>query len=297
MIYKHFEFDVDKPSNWDYAKGNPNANGLFDAIMCAYNYHLPLMLRPDDILNTVTAIWAFYVDLNAEKFRELFVSHEGKKELEYMTGGVYAEQRWDEFFEGLCKLVEEDSRCGAIRWCDVAFSTTKVDDILIRNALVLASQQEFYSYKVSTLCGIPEVTLLGTADDWLDLVETLGQMPTLPDIMLPIWKQDVIQVVLNMMEGTEEFWQSCLLEKAYGSGSPDYKGWLKVFSPMDKKGTWHNQAPLNSLNVLPLNQDFPILINDNGNEFDIKIDIESQMQVDKDAGFIYPDMSLKVTET
>lgn len=56
-------------------------SGLVNAFLLAYNNHLPLRLRPDDIHCALQMIFSTYVNNNAEKLRHLFVEHDGKKVL------------------------------------------------------------------------------------------------------------------------------------------------------------------------------------------------------------------------
>ncbi len=58
-------------------------HALFSAAERAYNRHLALRLRPDDVWLTIAQGVAEHINApgNAEAFRSKFVAHEGKKEL------------------------------------------------------------------------------------------------------------------------------------------------------------------------------------------------------------------------
>jgi hypothetical protein len=58
-------------------------NGIFSAVLAAYNNHWKLRTSPDDWWFCVVKKVSFAIDKNAEEkaVRDLFVEHEGKKEL------------------------------------------------------------------------------------------------------------------------------------------------------------------------------------------------------------------------
>lgn len=60
-------------------------NGFVAAAFHAYSNHHHLVLRPDDVWLAVTRNFADYVNAHAETMRHLFVSHEGKKDLEVVS--------------------------------------------------------------------------------------------------------------------------------------------------------------------------------------------------------------------
>ena len=50
-----------------------------------------------------------------------------------------------------------------------AFSTTDPICAAAYTGTLMRALQNFFDYEVTTFCGIPEVTLLGTVEDWVDL--------------------------------------------------------------------------------------------------------------------------------
>ena len=148
-----FEFDVEKLEIKDYflASIGKSPNGIYELLHKGYSRHIPIQLRPDDILNSVGAIWAKYIVIKSEEFRDFFVNHEGKKELVYMSGGSYSENRLPEFFKGLIDLVKDDQNDDNMSWLEFNSIVSVQSDQFYRNAVLLASQKEYYDYKC-TLC-------------------------------------------------------------------------------------------------------------------------------------------------
>jgi len=60
--------------------------GFPAAALKAYNEHQHLHIRPDDIWLSILTQFNLYVNGHAEELRELFVAHEGKKDLELVLG-------------------------------------------------------------------------------------------------------------------------------------------------------------------------------------------------------------------
>lgn len=84
-----------------------SGNAFLDAVLGAYNNHEDLVLSPDDIWMLICLQFSKHVDENAEQLRDLFVEHQGQKQLEAITFNETKEEEWNEFFELI-----HDSRVG-----------------------------------------------------------------------------------------------------------------------------------------------------------------------------------------
>lgn len=244
-------------------------NGLFRTLQLGYSNHFPIAIRPDDVLNTVGCIWAKYIILNAERFRDFFVVHGGKKVLTYKSGGMYSRSRMPEFLAGLLHLVKTDQANDKLDWLDVAMTTTLPVDRLVRSSVALASQKEYYAYRVQLCCGFSAVTLLGTAEDWAAVVSAIRRMPALDDD-LGRWREQLVGTIDGMLSGDESFWQKCITNEAGGSGPRDYDGWILAFNPFDEHGMWLSR--MENYDILNLTVDFDILVDDNGHEFKVRVE-------------------------
>lgn len=258
-----------EPSKYEIIKkaiGKTSKNSLYNLLYYGYSNHIVITIRPDDILNNVASIWSKYVVINAEKFRKLFVEHEGKKTLTYYSSGSYNDNRMPEFMAGIKNLILNDQKDDKLTWaCQPRFTTSTDEDLFVRTAAILASQKEYYKYDVCLLCGFPEIRLEGTEEDWSDLVLSIQKMPELDD-NIKTWKLKLVDIINNMILGTEEFWQSCVNNHRYGSGGQSEKdGWILAFNPINEKGEWISK--LKDHMILDLTNEFTLNVNDNGNEF------------------------------
>lgn len=250
---------------------NMSGNGLFNILYKGYSSHIPISLRPDDILNNVASVWAKYIVNHAEQFRDVFVDHEGKKELRLFSGGYYSDDRLPEFFDGMIKMITADQVDDQASWSTKHdFSTTGVEDRMVRASSALASQKEYYEFGWTLACGFPEIRLEGTEEDWADLLSAINSMPSL-DGKLHEWRNHLLDLIDDMVEGSEEFWQSCVVDHPYGSGSQSKKdGWIVAFNPINENGEWVDI--IEDQGVLDLKNDFMVNVDDNGNIFDLQVE-------------------------
>jgi hypothetical protein len=107
--------------------------------------------------------------------------------------------------------------------------------------------QEYFTYSyINILCGIPQVTLEGTVEDWKLLatkVERLVEFDDGSGVLLE-WLDLLRVVVGNFVESAkhgseknlEEFWDNILYYNSNGYGASLLSGWIAVFSFFDKDG-------------------------------------------------------------
>ena len=261
-LHKYILYKIDQ-------QHNVYSNGLYNLLKFGYSYHIPISIRPDDILNNVACVWSKYIKVNAEKFRSFFVQHEDKKELIYCSTGFYSQNRMPEFMNGLLEFIRLDQLNDSISWLDQKFTTSLNVDSFIRSTAILSSQKEYYEYGCVLCCGFPKITLLGTDSDWNKLLYSILMMPC-PDDYLKLWKDTLTYTVCRMMDGSELFWQSCLTAYPYGSGGQKkINGWITTFNPINEGGKWLEK--IDEVDVLNLDVDFDLKVNDNGKDFTCKV--------------------------
>ena len=64
-----------------YKKSNPARSSFFESVSIAFNSHYTLKLSVSHILVQIGQALSMHINENSEKFRKIFVSHEGQKEL------------------------------------------------------------------------------------------------------------------------------------------------------------------------------------------------------------------------
>jgi DNA-directed RNA polymerase subunit RPC12/RpoP len=212
-------------------------NGLLGAVDAAFNRHYPLALSPDDIWLTIAQGFARHVDANAEALRSRFVQHEGKKELlvvrdSFVKGS--AANDWQGVFGEFSDQIGE--HIGKQRDLVVsAFSTTGPVERAASEVVLMDAMRNYFEYRVSTMCGIPEVTLLGTQADWKSVQQ---RAEVLAEYDLGWWTKPlsgILQYFVRAFDGPlsqedQKFWQS-IYHQGGGSGGPFVTGWIQFFFP------------------------------------------------------------------
>lgn len=219
-------------------------NGLVATVHEAFANEVALALSPDHIWAAITQAVAIHVNENAEQLRNVFVAREGKEDIIVRHDGLtfgYAKSPWHEVFH-----VFADRLRNAIKepeLVDVAlgnYSTTGPIESIVHTLALMDTLQAYFEYTVLTLCGIPRIDLLGTADDWRRVranAERLLQM-----VRMDNWDGELLPVLdqfVALASGTADkqrattFWQRLYaVGGADGSGVTPYcTGWLLVFFP------------------------------------------------------------------
>jgi len=151
-----------------------------------------------------------------------------------------------------------------------SFSTTTAAAKAAHEITLMSAMKNDFSYGCQTMCGIPNITLLGTQEDWVDLrmrAEKLGDlmMPEFSmywlEFLLPVLDEFVESFKGNVKHG---FWQSMIKLRHTGGGSGAYSfisGWIQILFPyLASGGLNQNLKPWNELFFYgPESDDFPIV--------------------------------------
>ena len=213
---------------------------LVSAVHDAFFKHYPLTLTPDAVWLTLARGFALHVNENAEELRGRFVSHAGREILtvsrrDFLPGD---DNPWGEVFEQFGDLVE--GRVGKLRQflrCD--FSTTGPVERAASDLIVMETFKAYFEYEFCGGCGIPSITLTGTADDWRSIRDRAALFG---EYGLETWSRALDRVLAQFVAAAEgradrTFWQSIFRYRS-GSGPSVMTGWLNTFFPyhQDREG-------------------------------------------------------------
>mmetsp|Transcript_24375 Transcript_24375/g.51706 ORF Transcript_24375/g.51706 Transcript_24375/m.51706 type:complete len:544 (-) Transcript_24375:781-2412(-) len=256
-------------------------SGFLAACLTAFAQHLPLELSPDHIWAVLSYAFAKHVDTHAEELRKNFVQHEGKKRLLVevngfvMSGGDLEKgtsaAEWEQkVFPGFSRQIKE--HIGEKVHATIAsdFTTTTNTARAAHEITLMSAMKNYFSYGMSTCCGIPNITLFGSESDWTALrarAENLGNLmtPAVRDAwmpyLLPVLDEFVESYKGNVKHG---FWQSMVkLRGTSGSGAYDFiSGWLQIFFPYLRSGAFNTRLrPWHELYFEgPDSEDFPTIV-------------------------------------
>ncbi len=231
-------------------------NPFFDTFCRAYDNHGDVMISPDDVWMVITLYFAKYVNDNAEKMRDKFVSHQGKKKLQVTTQSEIDESQWDEFFELMIKAINDNTKDDVVDLLQCNFTSTTALEKVLSTATVMDTFKQYFSYgRCIPCCGIRNVYFAGSYDDWTKVLEKLKKLekyavtPQLTNYIKNL--SPVVQQFINTYNGKVDvnFWNR-VVNRTYGSlgsGSTCYiSGWILNFFGLAGEV---EEVPLNSINV------------------------------------------------
>src|SRR3954454_20747154 len=250
------DYDETPSSNHSVLERTLTSHGLAAAIFHAYNNHQHLRLTPDDIWLTVAQGVSQHINYNAEKFRYMFVNHEGKKEIGINAQDILnfrnsrLEGDWPEVVNRLVVATDqavEKIDIKSLLECD--FSTTTKNSLTASRIVLLDTVKAYFSYKFHFACGIPKVTLEGTLEDWTKLQEKVFKLRQL-NLDMDFWLDRLDPVICKLIETyngeiDEDFWAKIVTSKSFGSGgSSTVGGWMSAFYPYEKNGNKVENNPI-----------------------------------------------------
>jgi hypothetical protein len=209
-------------------------NGFLSSVHLAFCSHLPLVLSPDDVWLCIAQGFGVHVNLHAEALRERFVRHAGRVTLTVRRTRA-ASIDWPGVFEEFSNHLA--AHLGKTRNLVVGdFSTTGSIERSASQIVLMSAMQAYFTYECS-LCGIPQISLAGTTEDWRKL---RSRAEALAEFDLKDWVTALVPVLDEFVaasEGSvdEGFWRS-FYKMDDESGGPYVSGWVNVFFPYLSEG-------------------------------------------------------------
>jgi hypothetical protein len=226
------------------------------------------------------------------------VDFEGKTQLEIETSGNLFTSDFGELAnrmvdEQIVKNIKDQS---IVDWLLPGFTTTTPKDRVVASVSIMSAFQNFFDYKLMRLCGIPEVTLLGTVEDWQLLrgkVDRLLEFEVSGQNYMTKWHGWLSTICDNLIASasgsdTIEFWDHVVSHIGRGSAIHYLSGWLSTFTVFNSKGEWleNNEELKQTIEIgseevfYPIINDMimaagysvvPVLFDDNGVKYDCQM--------------------------
>lgn len=223
---------------------------LFGCFLQCYAEHRPIVLSPDMIWLVINQQLAKHIADNAEKFRDIIVSHEGKLEItiESSTDILTEDTDWTAILEGFYEQIDSKTMDGIAEDFVADFSTTGTDERIASIATLMKGVESYFKYTVHHLiCGIPSVTLTGTPEDWKKL---LKKCDILNKFGLSTWYHWISPILSEFIRAAEghphlDFWKNIVQtgrdeDFSLGGGCipgfHDVDGWCVALFLKDKDG-------------------------------------------------------------
>lgn len=221
---------------------------LVDAVGTSFSRHYPLVLSPDSIWLTISQGLATHINKHAEAVRKRFVAHEGKAQI-VIRRDNFIKDAPDNDWEGAFAEFSEKIKghIGAANHSMIVgdFSTTGVVEKAASEVVLMDAMQSYFEYGMQTMCGIPNIELTGTVEDWEKLRHKINGWNFDGEADLKWWTTPLSRVLDAFVDTAKgkvdkQWWESFYKEgSAGGSGAvTKISGWINWLFPYVDKEEW-----------------------------------------------------------
>lgn len=239
FFVQYSEYDLPRMGNHFLTRGKDfKFNNFATTIHLAHSQHRSLQISPD-------MIWLLIL--------HGFAIHK-QKETSGMTASRVIKvegpelgtdrQQWSEAIESLSDELLKQTEMQKYRQLLPEFSTTGSTERFVMRATLMSAFKNTFSYEYGAICGIPEIELLGTVEDWELIIE---RTKLLEKEGLKWWTDRLIPILTefrNARSGNvnKEFWQS-IYKKKGEYVARGLNGWILQFYPYlnnPQTVSWYN---------------------------------------------------------
>ncbi len=240
----NFEYNIIAKSKQKSKLVDFGNNPFFNGLHRAYADHRPFVLSPDMIWLLITQGFARHVNSNPEELRKEFVDFDGKASLiveEKDLDLKNPDGEWEEVFSHWNTEIASNAKGNLVKTLAADFTTTTPISKAVSQVTIMESMKSYFEFLVFYQgCGIPQITLEGTPQDWQ---KVLAKAQALKRYKLEWWIGELEPILKEFVRTSQhkpdiEFWRSMFKEHEKGTcGAPTLvDGWAVKFFPYDRDG-------------------------------------------------------------
>ena len=233
-------------------------HSFFQGMYQAYADHRPFVLSPDMIWLLISQGFARHINANQEAMRDYIVDFSGKQSLIVKTDKQLEDPTlsWNEIFPQFTEQIKKQVGNSLVETLTCNFSTTTPLEKIASEITIMESVKPYFEFIVIRIvCGIPEITLEGTPEDW---EKVLSKAKSLKGYKLEWWISELEPLLEEFVKASKGeinkgFWRNMFKyhsQKKYGAPNI-IDGWIVKFFPYDKEGKRNNLQQLEGRNCLP----------------------------------------------
>lgn len=214
---------------------------LIAAAYLAFSQHRPLVLSPDILWVTFLQGLTDHFDKNANRLRPKMVQHQGQLRLNIERPDFVLESLenpWEEVFEGFRHSIRAHLNPQVADFAEIKFSTTGAVEQAAFSIALMDMLKVYFQYSMNCICGIPEIRLEGTPEDYRRLRQAVGKWRELE----LGWWIDKLDPILRQFERAADgevdssFWNDLYqrhdpFEGGYGGPLERLTGWITQLFP------------------------------------------------------------------
>ena len=210
-------------------------NPLFSMITEAYATHRPITLTPDVVWMAISQALSHQIYMHADQYRDQLVDHQGVKQLILnVTEDPFRPGfNWGLLMQRFSDEIAQNTKSDIARTIEADFSTTRNVERTASRVVLMKTVRPYFQYVVSRMiCGIPQITLEGSPDDWRKVRQKAS---CLKQFGMDWWLKDLDPIL-------EQFIETSL-------GNIDHKFWMDMVvrdrpADFNLKGGCLGQPPL-----------------------------------------------------
>jgi Domain of unknown function (DUF4419) len=213
------------------------ANNFLLMLQLAFNSHKAIAISPDNIWLLICQGIAACVKEDKTILNESFFEKVEKTSIVVTRNDfkIGESNPWEEIFP---KFTAEINKLIGIELYEkfvLTFTTSTQKDISGFEIAFMDTMANYFHYEFHTLCGIPEIKLLGKKEDYQKIQNSLTAFK---DLNLSWWINEVEIVITEFISAFDgvinlAFWNS-IFKEDNESGGPFITGWITKFFPILK---------------------------------------------------------------
>ena len=202
----------------------------------AFNNHKGIIIKPDDIWLLICQGLSNCIKEKVATIPSLSILDQKNKETisvrrdDFIMG---ASNPWEEIFPEFAKQLNQKIGEEIGQNYILKFSTSTEKEITSFIISYMDSLSRYFNYSFISLCGIPEIEILGDKNDYIQIKNAINYFKK---YNLNWWLDEVENIIdefINALQGeiNTTFWNSIFKEENE-SGGPYITGWITKFFPM-----------------------------------------------------------------
>ena len=214
-----------------------NEMSFINLVAHAYDCHNSIEINPDDIWLTILNGIRLHVKSNRDLLKDRFVSPGTNTAIDIRNDSLSwntTYEKWHGVLADLFDSLQEKMPVETGEPLNVKFSTTSPIDYNISRSMVMAFASDYYTFTLTTGCGIPKIKVNGTKLDWSLLKDSFNKLASRLD--LEWWAKElnpILDEFINIFDGKINLshWRNIYKEPESECGRVPVDGWITKFYP------------------------------------------------------------------
>ena len=258
----NYSFETGDDYNLSHAGDSP----VIEGYRMAYLRHFPIVISPNIFWLMILQGFSRHMEINdnSKRLRDKFVDFNGQKNISIETGitnlFLASDEQWNSIIEQLLNETLKNIKINK-KILDIfnqKFSTSTNEAEIANNVTILSSFKKYFVYSIAGTCGIPEISIEGTIEDWKLLKEKVLELGNL-DEEIVFWIKELKIIIQNIIKTLEtkkpdiDFYKNIVqnTDQSRECKQDLINGWIIKFIPYDKDNNKcdFDSPDFNGLNV------------------------------------------------